>query len=401
MGVMNKLLRIGVIVCRLIHVRKSFLLPKPSNILIYGGRSEWFDECLEEILYPYSVGKLCSLADEVNVPILLLSFLQRCNVKDAYNDLYIRKVNPKVVITYLDNSEEFYSFSVRNSSIKTLFIQNGVRSYYGDIFSVLDNKELNQRYKVDYMLVFGQCVGIEYAKYISGSVVPIGSFKNNKIPIIKKKQNGTISFVSQYRNIAGIEIDGMYYTFNQFLKQSDNIIVPFLMDYAKEKGLHFKIIPSQQYSEGSKDLENEKNYYNEIVGTECDFIERKRIEDSYESIDAAEVVVAIDTSMGLEAIARGTKTAIFSIRPSTLELADHSDLNYGWPGNYQDNGVFWTNIPDRKIFRRILDHLLDVSHEQWTAEVIEHGFWNLMQIDSGNSKLLEIIENEMNKRVPA
>ena len=133
-------------------------MPKPSNILIYGGRSEWFDECLEEILYPYSVGKLCSLADEVNVPILLLSFLQRCNVKDAYNDLYIRKVNPKVVITYLDNSEEFYSFSVRNSSIKTLFIQNGVRSYYGDIFSVLDNKELNQRYKVDYMLVFGQCV---------------------------------------------------------------------------------------------------------------------------------------------------------------------------------------------------------------------------------------------------
>ena len=400
MGLMNKLLRKGVIVWRLILTRKSFLLPKPSNILIYGGRSDWFDECLEEILNPYSVGKLCSLTDEVNVPVLLLSFLQRCNVKDAYYDLYIRKVNPNVVITYIDNNPEFYSLSVRNSSIKTLFIQNGVRGYYG-VFDLLDNKELNQRYKVDYMLVFGQCVGTEYAKYISGSVVPIGSFKNNNIPVIKKKQNGTIVFVSQYRNITGIEMDGIVYTFNQFFLQSDKIIVPFLVDYAKEKGLHFKIIPSQQYSEGSKDLENEKNYYNEIVGAECDFIERKRIEDSYESIDAAEIVVAIDSSMGLEAIARGTKTAIFSIRSSTLELADLSDLNYGWPGNYQDNGVFWTNLPDRRIFRRILDHLLDVSHEQWTAEVIEHGFWDLMQIDSGNSKFLEIIENAMDKRVPA
>ena len=35
------------------------------------------------------------------------------------------------------------------------------------------------------MLVFGQWVGAEYAKYISGSVVPIGSFKNNNIPIIQ------------------------------------------------------------------------------------------------------------------------------------------------------------------------------------------------------------------------
>ena len=397
---MNKLLRVGVIVWRLILTRKSFLLPKPSNILIYGGLSEWTDKCLKEILNPYSVGKLCSLTDEVNVPVLLLSFLRRGHVKDAYYDLYIRKVNPKVVINYLDNNVEFWSLSVRNSSIKTLFIQNGIRGYYDDVFYKLDNKELNQGYKVDYMLVFGQCIGTKYAKYISGSVVPIGSFKNNYIPIIKKKQSGTISFVSQYRNIARIERNGICYTFNEFF-QSDNIIVPFLVDYAKEKGLSFKIIPSQSYSEGSNDLENEKNYYNEIVGAECDFIERKRIEDSYESIDATEIVVATDTSMGLEAIARGTKTAIFSIRSSNLELADHSDLNYGWPGNYQDNGVFWTNLPDRRIFRRILDHLLDVSHEQWSAEVIEQGFWDLMQIDSGNSKFLEIIENEMDKRVPA
>ena len=113
---------------------------------------------------------------------------------------------------------------------------------------------------------------------------------------------------------------------------------------------------------------------------------------SYQAVDSAEVVVSIDSTLGYESIARGRKTAIFPIRGTLLEI---SGRDYGWPGDFPDEGPFWTNKPDPDIFIRILDYLFKVSDEQWKKDVDSTNFSSQMEYDSGNTIFKSILEKEL------
>ena len=71
------------------------------------------------------------------------------------------------------------------------------------------------------------------------------------------------------------------------------------------------------------------------------------------------------------------------------------DLNYGWPADYPDEGLFWTNKPDPDIFVRILDYLFEVSDEQWRKDVEETNFSSIMEYDPKNTILQSILEREL------
>lgn len=388
-----KLLRAAA---RALRLKKTWRWPGRADVLIFDvGRNPGYDQGLEELLRPYAVESLPLMDLEVNVPVLLASLFRRGSRSNAYYDCYMARVAPRLVLTYVDNHTDFYSFAVRNPRVKTMFIQNGTRGYFADVFEVLDKKPPAEISKVDYMLTFGSRVGAEYEKYVSGKVVPIGSFRNNLVPVRRQKVKGTLAFISQYRDISGFDMGGVFYSFQQFWEQADRLIIPFLVEYAKARGKTFHIVPCTGHYKDPVLLEKEKQYYNGIVGHECEFSEWAWHGSSYEVIDSTEVAVAIDTSMGLEATARGTKAAIFSIRSTLLGLNEPPFLNYGWPGCYPDEGPFWTNRPDIASFRRILDHLFAVSDEEWRAEVKGQGFWELMQYDPGNSKLRAILEREL------
>jgi len=389
----TKLLRAAA---RLLRLELRWRLPKQADVLIFDtGRNPGFDRGLEELLRPYTSESLPLLTWEVNVPVLLASLFSRGSLSDGYYDRYIARVAPRLVITYVDNNPEFYSLAVRNPQVKTMFIQNGTRGYLADVFEVLDKKPAAQTFKVDYMMTFGSLVGAEYAKYISGTVVPIGSFRNNLVPRRRQKVKDTIAFVSQYRDTRGFDMGGVFYSFQQFWEQADRLVVPFLVEYAKTRGKTFYIVPCTGHYKNPALLEKEKQYYNRLAGRECAYSEWEWHGSSYEVVDATEVVVTIDTSMGLEAAARGTKSAIFSIRTQLLALTDPPFLSFGWPGAYPDEGPFWTNRPDSVVFERILDHLFAISDEQWRAELAEHRFTDVMAYDPGNAVLKSAVQREL------
>ncbi len=388
-----KLLRAAA---RVLRLKKTWCWPDRADVLVFDvGRNPGYDQGLEELLRPYAVESLPLLDLEVNVPVLLASLFRRGNRSDAYYDCYMARVAPRLVLTYVDNNLEFYSFAVRNPHLKTLFIQNGTRGYLADIFEILDRKPPAGPLKVDYMLTFGSRVGAEYARYVSGEVVPIGSFRNNLVPVRQQKAKGTLAFISQYRDTSGFDMAGVFYTFEQFWEQADRLIVPFLVEYAKAREITFHIVPCTGHYKDSALLEKEKNYYNRIAGCECAYSEWQWHGSSYDVIDATEVIVAIDTSMGLEAAARGSKAAIFSIRSTILSLIDPPFLNYGWPGSYPDDGPFWTNRPDTAAFERILDHLFAISDDEWHAELQKQRFPDVLQYDPGNSTLRAILQSEL------
>ena len=382
-------LKLPGLIWSFLRIRKIWTLPKKCDVLIFNSKdNNPIDVGLSKILSSYgNIGRFTfPNSGEVNVPILLASILKRGSRISAYCDCYIQRVDPKLVITYIDNDSVFYSVASRNPSVKTMFIQNGLRG--NPAFKDLHRQSSKEVLKVDFMLVFGSHVGDEYAKYISGSIVPIGSFRNNSTPRVNQKLKGTLSFVSQYRDTEWFKRDGVTYT-----RRFAPMILPFLAGYAKDRGLQFRIILNG-HNKGPSTLRNEKRYYKELLGTECEFFKWKWHGSSYDAVDSTEVVVSNSSTLGIEAIARGTKSAIFSFNSTVLGL-NPPDANYGWPGHYPDEGPFWTNNPSTLSFRRILDHLFTISDEQWRAELEKHGFQEVMQFDPNNSKLRTILAGEL------
>ena len=380
---------------KLLRVKWIWRWPKLAQVLMFDvGRNQVMDEELGNLLHPLVVEGMPLLIISLNVPVFLVSLLNGVS-RTAYFDCYIAAVQPRLIITYIDNSVLFYSYSVRNPQVKTLFIQNGIRGYGLDVFEILYRKPTGVIYQVDYMMTFGKLVGDEYARYISGKVVPIGSFINNLVPVRRQKVKGTLAFISQYRDTSGFYMGGVFYSFEKYWEQSDRLVIPFLLEYAKAHGKTFYIVPCTGGLNDPALQEKEKSYYNRIAGCECSYSDWQWHGSSYDMIDATEVVVAIDSSMGLESMARGTKAAIFSIRATNFPLINASYHNYGWPGNYPDDGPFWTNRTDHTAFGRILDHLFAVGDEEWRAELQLERFSDVMQYDPGNSILRGILESEL------
>lgn len=359
------------------RARKVWRWPRQSDILIFDAIDH---EALLEYLRPWRPEELHVRGEQINIPVFWAGFVRRSGNPNFYMDCFIKKVRPRLIVTATDNSAMFYSISVRHPDIKTLFVQNGIRAYKSNIFEILDRKNpADGPLKVDYMMTFGGRVGAEYAKYIQGAVVPMGSIKNNLVPKHHARKTGIIAYVSQFRQ-----------NHREFLGQADKIVLVFLKEYSEQHGKELYIVPCSGYC-GDDTLKKEKEYYNNMLGQSCLFYEWSWFGSSYVSIDSAEVVVGIDSTLVYESAARGNKTAIFSIRSNLIGTADRS---YGWPGTYQDTGPYWTNCPDPTVFKRIMDHLFAIDDAQWLAELRGHGFPDIMLYDPGNTILQSVLQME-------
>ena len=174
-----------------VNAKKTWSRPNKSPLLIYDaeGMNIYF-----EYIQKWSPEVLHVRGEGINLQVLFASLLKGGKPHDSYVDEYIRSVNPDLIITFIDNSLNFLTISQRHKSIKTLFIQNGARYYYGDIFYTLDSIHPNNLKKltVDYMMTFGETTRDYYHKYISGSIIPVGSIKNNLVPRQSNVENGLI-----------------------------------------------------------------------------------------------------------------------------------------------------------------------------------------------------------------
>lgn len=330
----------------------------------------------------WSIEVLPVRGESINIPVVLASLFASGSKSDAYFDVYIRKVKPKLLLTFIDNTLSFYRLSQRHPSLKTMFVQNGLRGYHVDVFEQLDARpELAEKLAVDYMLCFGRAIGSHYQRYVSGAVVAMGSMRNNRQDRQVSVVQGSIAFVSQW-HLEGVEIAGRTYSLDEFTGAVDRCLVGFLREYARRHGKQLRIIPRTQAATPYR--EKESQYFSEILGEPCSFLEYDMIGSSYKVIDTAEVVVGVDSTLLYEAAARGIKTAIFSIRGAITGI---KGFDFGWPAQYPPDGTFWTNLPSPERFREVLDYLFSVSDHNWRTELQRIIFEELMVFDQGNSIL--------------
>ncbi len=379
----KKILKFSKIILYIVKAKKVWRPPQKADILI-------FDACGQEFLFECLKGKsfevLSTRGEQINLFVLLVSLLFFRPGAQGYIDSYIKIVRPKLIITYIDNTAAFYEIKKRNPLVSTLFIQNGWRSYYGDIFEDLNKKTDSINRSVDYMLCFGKAIGDHYQKYVRGNALSVGSLRNNLYSYRFDKKNGVVAFISQWTE-SGLDVDGVRYPQSHVSGAVDKKVLEFLLTFCRTKKLFFYIIPRTKFNNPDRKLETE--YFSKILGDAYSYLEFDEPGTSYRAIDEAEIIVGIDSTLAYESLARGNKTAIFSIRGNSLEVGG---LSFGWPGVFADDGFFWTNYFSNMVFDRIMNNLLCCNDDEWAIELSKINMSELMIFDPGNQIIKNIID---------
>jgi hypothetical protein len=364
---------------------KVWKLPQKSDILIY-------DACGKEVLMPYlknySVSILSLRGEFLCLPCLILACLKlafwKGELLNAYSEVFIKIVSPKIIITLIDNNANFYTISKKFCNIKTIFIQNGLRGWSGDIFGRLIK---SQSYHVDFMIVFGDAIGRHYRKYISGKSISIGSLKNNAF-------NGSVIsgnyvlFISQWHKKPNndkpfyFEANGKVVKWENFF-EAENKVLQFLDEWCHKNNLELKICGRE-----TNDV-NEKIFYKNLISKcKLNYVSRSGIFSSYKLINNSKIVVTIDSTLGYESLARGKRTAFFSCRK--VGISKQQRTTFGWPLDLPDNGFFWTNNMDSRKFQSIMNFLNALKEKDWKKVSYKYTA-EIMQFDRGNSKLISLL----------
>ena len=130
-----------------------------------------------------------------------------------------------------------------------------------------------------------------------------------------------------------------------------------------------------------------------LSGWAWEYLPRTDLYSSYKSIDAAEIVVNIDSAMGDESIGRGKKTACFSCRRTNWQ---ENVYKFGWIVDLPNNGPFWSNDQDEMQFLRVMDYLNSVNDEDW-EKTCQKYVSELMDFDPDNTRLVTLLDQLLPK----
>ena len=374
-----------------------FFLPSKKKVLIY-------DKADSDLLFKFikqdDCGILYSRFEEINIPILFFAILDlgknRLSRKYVYK--YIKYVNPKVIITYTDTNWSFYELKKSFKKITTISIQNGYRRS----FQHLKNANVqHEDLAVDYLFVMDKTHKEQYSKLIKGNIVVSGSIKNNFVPTkMKQDQLKRLLFISQYQepktsvnnfsnsrkeDVWGNKPSDVKFESPEKMNAPNLKLLPMLADYCSENNVRFEICGrSSNYSE--------ELYYKSLIGSKIKnwaFFPKKDIETTYKMIDQASAIVFIDSTLGLEALARKKPIASFSIRGENF---DYSSLyNFAFPKKIPDRGPFWTNHLNEAILNEILNLVLNVNEADW-KEIYNKYAEEITAYDEGNKKFKNIMK---------
>lgn len=359
------------------HAKKIFSKPKSSEIVLFDREgSEDFFEYLNNREYQI----LDVRGESINMLVLMKSVLKYgMNINMKFYCLeYIKFVKPKLILTFIDNTVTFYQLKHYYKKGKFISVQNGYR----------DNEGFNEFKKfknlsADYIFCFGSAVGERFKECIDTQIISLGSLKNNKIKIKEKPINNPkkVLFISQYRKCLYMDLTERKVPFDVFYS-AEKIFLPFLLDYCLKNNLELNIC-------GGPNPEGEKTFFENILGQSkmWFYSSRKNSLDSYQKIDKADFVVAIDSTLGLEALARGANLGYFTFRGS---IFPRKDVNFGYHDNMPSNGPFWTSKNNEKEFKRVMDFITS-SNTETIKKTMSNTTQKLITYDHDNSKFTNIL----------
>lgn len=365
---------------RLLNLIFTFkFLPPKKKILIYDKNTS---EILQGITNDYNV---LYIRDEFYYFLPLI----RCFLKLKFSSFeyyveVIRILDPKIVITIIDNDINFYRLKSLFKNKVFISIQNGHRTKLRSFFS--KNKiSVNEKLSCDYIFVFNKWISNIYKKFIEFNSIEAGSFRNNMTPVVKKKYK-RIVFISQYREKAYFENQEILC--NKYNKNfwTEFKVLPVINKFCLYNKIELFII-------GNSSSSKEQNFFNKILNkSNYKYIKKKNL-NNYKLIDSSELVIFIDSTLGYESLGRKNKTISLSVR----EMDRGSKEIFFWP---KKTNLFDTNINisnmnnEKKIFTFLKKHFYQ-KREKW---ICENFFYisNSIKYNKNNLKFKKILKNKLN-----
>lgn len=331
--------------------------------------------------------EILDLRSELNVTILLLSLLnlKKEKLSKKYIDQYIKIVNPKVVLSFIDNNIDFFEIK-KNIKFKKIIIQNGA-GLNRITEKITQNKK---KYNIDHFFVFSKSYSDFYKNLITGKTHIHGSLKNNFISINNNKDlDHDILFISQFRD-KKTHFHAKY-SWDEYYK-AEKQLISLLNKYCFEHNKKLTIAGFYK-----KSIFNEYKFYEDIILEEKNkckfsFLARSNEEQTYKLIDTSNLIITIDSAIGYEALVRENKLLFFQLRSYFL---NDPLLKFGWPKIYPDEGEFWFNNFNIQIMNKKIDFMLNLSKNDW-KKIKNQYIPDLMYYDKNNSNLKIILNNQHN-----
>jgi len=332
--------------------------------------------------------------EETNIWIFIRTILRMQFSTSAYVVAYIEMIQPKVVLTFIDNDVNFYKLKNLCPKTKFVAIQNGIRGNYSGSPSLgffdqlavaLNETELSS----DYLCVFGSASATQLTNFIKTDTITVGSLKNNLFAASANKRDAVsdVVFISQYPPFSVHDVSRRIYFGKQSVSLLDfyrieSTVAKLVAEYCSTHHLSFTICGKRN----SVDSDEQKFFADSIGLLPWSYEPRGSTYSTYEIATAAKIVVSVDSTVGQEFLARGKRVAFMSGRTQSADpvgLAQTRDTNFGYPLELLANGNFWTNQATTTELTRILDYLQAITDKEWATEIAPYNE-SLMAYQPGN-----------------
>jgi len=373
--------------------------------VIFSGQIDWLPPKQRPVVLIHADGfnTLTKFVDASDVAILdperinffvVLKMLLSFQFSHAqYRAKFINTVQPKVVITFIDNDVTFYSLKRVIHGPRFVSVQNGLRHNYsfnsqGGLLDQLEEVSKHVSLTCDYICVFGLASAKLFSTYINSKTLITGSIQNNFREIgAPSAMTSDVVFVSQLQaftlegSTVKVYFGNQGITISEFF-EVERQIVRALASYCEQKGLRLVIC-------GKRDQTHtyERDFFDKVLHPQKPiFLPRETGSSTYDAIEATGLVVTIDSTIGYESLSIGKRVAFISGRTQTADpmgLAQVRDTNFGYPLDLSPTGKFWTNHATSAELTRILDYLQAATDEEWATEIAPYNE-SLMAYQPGN-----------------
>ena len=358
--------------------KKIFSIPKQREIL-------FFDSLNLKLFLPYLKVNGFEILETrkklINVYVIM-KLLCKGKKVDGVNYFleYIKIVNPKIIISFTDNSIFLYRIKNFFPKIKILVVQNGMRN---NIF--FNTLKADKTLKSDVIFTWGKNITEKYKKYIKTKTIILGSLKNNQIRKNRKKKRNSIAFIS-----TGYEIKNNYIEISKTKRISDNyyykpekILLQMIYKICKEKKIDLEIIGRCR-----EDRRKEKLFYETILGRNKFRYYPQGDKTCYLVSDKARLSINIYSAFGLETLARGNRCCFFNVRG---KYCKEKSISCFWPKFNKNKGKFWSDQITLKEIRRVINFGLVSSDDEW-KQASKNIYPNLISYNKNNKLFNQTIK---------
>ena len=292
--------------------RIDFGLPREVDVLVWGSP-------LTDVFLPdaYSQGLSCKVLDtsgkSVNFWCAVLAIWKLSLGRDSLYGCYLRAASsmfsPKVILTFVDNDWQFWQFSRREAPWRKVIVQNGLRTWPPNI------EKLAAASNVDLFFCFGEQDKTLFGKSVGATKILVrGSFRSNREPILRGKLP-LATWISQYERgyvSAKLTTIGSDAEINGRVELK---AVGQFFTWAVANGLRPRILLRNP----SGSARSEARWFkNNLPDYDFDFSSKDEL-SSYQHCDLSTICATLGSTLGVEALTRGTPVVFFLDRPEYSE----------------------------------------------------------------------------------